>query len=255
MLAEHGDPGLEVYGIYLAAATGLLELSLGNNGAADETFRRLLDLLDAGGHREPGIFRVHGNAGEAAIAVGASERAEAIVATLAGHAERTGHRWSRATAERVAALVAAERGDLYAAACHAERALEEYALLPMPLERARALFVAGIVERRARRRARARALLEEAASEFDRCGARLWYERAQSELGRISGRRRTGDRELTPAERRIAEFAAAGLSNKEIAQQSFVTVHTVELHLSRAYAKLGVGSRGQLAVRLAALKD
>jgi DNA-binding CsgD family transcriptional regulator len=253
--AEHGDPGAEVYGIYLEAATGLLELSLGESEAADETFQRLLEVLDTGGHREPGIFRAHGNAGEAAVAVGALERAEAIAATLAGHAERTNHRWSRATAERVLALVAAERGELDAAAAHAERALEEYALLPMPLERARALLVAGVVERRARRRARARALLEEAVAEFDRLGARLWCERARAELGRISGRRRTAERELTPAERRTVELAAVGLSNKEIARQSFVTVHTIELHLSHAYAKLGVRSRGQLAARLAAAKD
>jgi DNA-binding CsgD family transcriptional regulator len=56
---------------------------------------------------------------------------------------------------------------------------------------------------------------------------------------------------LTPAEQRAVDLAATGLSNKEIAQALFVTVHTVEVHLSRAYAKLGVRSRTQLAGRLA----
>ena len=53
--------------------------------------------------------------------------------------------------------------------------------------------------------------------------------------------------ELTPTEQRVAELATEGLSNKEIAQALFVTVNTVEAHLSHAYAKLGIRSRAQLA--------
>jgi DNA-binding CsgD family transcriptional regulator len=56
----------------------------------------------------------------------------------------------------------------------------------------------------------------------------------------------------TPAEQRVVELAAAGLSNKQIARHLSVAVHTVEVHLSHAYAKLGVRSRAQLAGRLAA---
>jgi DNA-binding CsgD family transcriptional regulator len=56
--------------------------------------------------------------------------------------------------------------------------------------------------------------------------------------------------ELTPTERRVAELAATGRSNKEIAQSLFVTINTVEGHLSHAYAKLGIRSRAQLAHRL-----
>ena len=72
----------------------------------------------------------------------------------------------------------------------------------------------------------------------------------RSELARVGARRPAPTGELTQAERRVVELAADGLSNKEIAQTLFVTVHTVEVHLSRAYAKLGVRSRGQLAHRL-----
>ena len=57
---------------------------------------------------------------------------------------------------------------------------------------------------------------------------------------------------MTPSERRVVELAAEGLSNKEIAARLVVTVHTVEVHLSHAYAKLGVRSRGQAARRLSA---
>ena len=252
---EHGAAGSEVYGIYLAAGVGLIELSIGELERADATFRTLLDVLDAGGHREPGMFRVHANAGEAAVGVGDLERAETIAGLLAAHAERTGRGWSRASSERVRALIAAERGDVDAALAHAERARDGYEALSMPLERARALLVMGLVERRARRRARARALLDEAAAEFDRLGATLWAERARSELGRVSGRAPRDARELTPAEARVVELAAGGLPNKEIARRLFVTVHTVELHLSRAYTKLGVRSRSQLAAHRAAAKD
>ena len=58
------------------------------------------------------------------------------------------------------------------------------------------------------------------------------------------------DGELTPTELRVAELAAQGLSNKQIAGTLFVSVHTVEVHLSRTYAKLGIRSRGQLAGQL-----
>jgi DNA-binding CsgD family transcriptional regulator len=248
--AEHGNAGAEVYGMYLAAGVGLLELSLGNLEAADATFQALLDSLEAGGYREPGIFRVHANAGEAAVAVGDLARAEEIAAALAAHADRTDHRWSRASSDRVLALVAAARGDMDEARTRAERARAGYEALAMPLEQARATLIAGIVERRARRRSNARDLLEDAAREFSRLGARLWAERAREELGRVSGRAPRIAGELTPSELRVVELAADGLANKEIAARLFVTVHTVELHLSHAYTKLGVRSRAQLAARL-----
>jgi DNA-binding CsgD family transcriptional regulator/DNA polymerase III delta prime subunit len=249
--AEHGNPGEELWGVYLRAGIGLLELSLGDAGAADEQLQRALETMHSGALLEPALFRLHGNAAEAAVAVGDLERADAIADELAEHAERTGYRWTRATSERVRALVSAARGDLDAAASHAELAIAAHDELPMPLERARTLLVAGVIERRRRHRGRASALIAEAASEFERMGARLWAKRAHEELERIGGRRRSNEA-LTPTERRIVELAAEGLSNKEIASTLFVTVHTVEVHLSHAYAKLGVHSRSQLARALTA---
>jgi len=82
-------------------------------------------------------------------------------------------------------------------------------------------------------------------------GARLWAERARAELERVGGRQPHSRAELTPSERRVAELAAEGLPNKEVAATLFVSVHTVEVHLSKAYAKLGVHSRTQLARQLA----
>ena len=56
---------------------------------------------------------------------------------------------------------------------------------------------------------------------------------------------------LTPAERRVAELAVSGLSNRDIAARLFVTVKTVEFHLSRVYRKLGASARGELAALIA----
>lgn len=70
----------------------------------------------------------------------------------------------------------------------------------------------------------------------------------------LSPRRRlpTGVDSLTPAERRVAELGAGGMSNSEIAQSLFVSLRTVETHLTHSYQKLGIGSRGELQPLLAA---
>ena len=60
----------------------------------------------------------------------------------------------------------------------------------------------------------------------------------------------SGPDALTAAERRVAELAARGMANREIAESLFVTVRTVEFHLSHSYRKLGIDSRGKLAAAL-----
>ena len=104
-----------------------------------------------------------------------------------------------------------------------------------------------MVERRAKRRAAARASLDAARVLFETLGARVWEARARAELARIGGRARTARGELTPTERRVAELVAAGRSNKEVASALFVTVKSVERNLTQVYEKLGVRSRTQLA--------
>jgi DNA-binding CsgD family transcriptional regulator len=94
-------------------------------------------------------------------------------------------------------------------------------------------------------------VLEEAASEFDRLGTPLWLDRARSELGRVAVRRATDG--LTASELQIAKLAADGLSNPEIAARAFVSRKTVEANLARAYRKLGIASRAQLARALDAI--
>ena len=87
-----------------------------------------------------------------------------------------------------------------------------------------------------------------------RCGATPLADRAVEELRAAGGRPRRragiGADALTASERRVAELAAKGASNKEIAQSLFVTLRTVELHLSNAYSKLEIRSRHELAAAL-----
>ncbi|HUR16847.1 MAG TPA: helix-turn-helix transcriptional regulator, partial [Candidatus Limnocylindrales bacterium] len=82
----------------------------------------------------------------------------------------------------------------------------------------------------------------EALEVFDNLGAALWAEAAAAELARISGRTPASG-SLTDAETRVASLVVEGLSNAEIAGRLFVSVRTVEAHLSRIYEKLGARSR------------
>jgi DNA-binding NarL/FixJ family response regulator len=86
------------------------------------------------------------------------------------------------------------------------------------------------------------------------CGARALLETVRVELAASGVRVRTpalmGADSLTPSERRIADMAAAGASNTEIAQALFVTVKTVEMHLSNAYRKLAITKRIELTAAL-----
>ncbi len=119
------------------------------------------------------------------------------------------------------------------------------------LELARSLVELGSALRRANRRADSRDLLRRGLELAHRCGAPPLEERAHAELAATGARPRrvvlSGVDALTPSERRVAEHAAEGLSNKEIAQTLFVTTKTVEVHLSNVYRKLEISSRNELA--------
>jgi len=82
----------------------------------------------------------------------------------------------------------------------------------------------------------------------------LWAARARSELARSDVTPPDGAA-LTPSERRVAERAAAGLSNRDIAAEQFLSAKTVEMHLSRVYRKLGIRSRAALASALTTSKE
>jgi DNA-binding CsgD family transcriptional regulator len=123
------------------------------------------------------------------------------------------------------------------------------------LEQARALVALGSALRRGGHRKDARAPLRDALDLAVRCGAPQLAGRARAELVAAGARPRrarlTGVESLTGSELRVARMAAEGLTNREIAQALFVTVRTVEGHLTHAYGKLGIRTRRELEPGLA----
>jgi len=129
-------------------------------------------------------------------------------------------------------------------------AVELASTSPARLEHAKALVALGSARRRRNRAVHAREPLDEAAELATVCGATPLVEHARAELRAAGGRARrrvpTGVGALTPSELRVATLAAAGRTNRAIAQELYVTPKTVEVHLSAVYRKLGISSRTEL---------
>jgi DNA-binding CsgD family transcriptional regulator len=228
----------------LERCLGLAKLAAGDHEAADRDLSAALAELDRVGFHEPAIWRVDGDAIEAAVGVGDLQRGETLLLRFEERAARSRIPWSLAVSARCRGLVLAALGDLEGAADALVRALAEHERSPVPFERARTLLVQGQALRRLKRKREARAALDEALTIFRHLGATMWERRAEGELARVAVRRAPD--ELSPTELRIARLAASGSTNQEIATQVFLTRKGVEANLARAYRKLGIRSRAQL---------
>ena len=232
-------------------AGGIASLLEHDGEGAVERLRSVWEHTVREGVDDPGAFPVAGDLVEALVETGDHDAAGAVTARLARLSSAQKHPWGQATAKRAGAMLRlVARYDDDAAAALAGAAAD-YGRLGLQFERARTLLFLGRVQRRFKKRAEARRSLEEAARAFDDAGCTGWADHARSELARVSGKRSADEGDLTVSEQRAATLAATGLSNKEIASRLFITVYTVEAHLSHAYAKLGVRSRAELAHRLA----
>jgi DNA-binding CsgD family transcriptional regulator len=183
---------------------------------------------------------------EAATGSGQLERVTAVVADLEAIASRSKPPILSAGLSCARPLLApdAAAGDLY------ESALSQD-LDGTPFLRARTLYSYGRWLRRQRHKAAARIPLRNSLALFDALGARRWGERAREELratGESVGRRRPPDasERLTAQELQIAQLAARGLSNREIAERLFVSHRTIGSHLYHIFPKLGITARTQL---------
>jgi DNA-binding CsgD family transcriptional regulator len=139
----------------------------------------------------------------------------------------------------------AGQGDVAAANRIAHDAMIEHERLSMPFERARTQLWLGQLERRHRQRDAARATFREALEAFDAMGTPLWADRVRAELARVNVAP-TRNLTLTPSERRVAELAASGMTNRDIAAALFISPKTVEANLARVYRKLGIRTRAEL---------
>ena len=245
-IIERGDD--RITHLRICHVLGVLALSRGQGNAAAGWLASLPSAEEALGVGEPGIFQLGADVAEALLLVGDVDGAEAAVTALERH---HGHPWASGAGLRGRAMLHAARGDLDRAIAGHLAALDALAAAGQPLEIGRTLLALGVTQRRAKQRAAARRSLEAATAAFAEVEAPLWAERATAEIGRLGGRRTADRDELTEAERRIAELAADGRSNRDIAALLFVSERTVESNLTRAYRKLGVRSRTQLARRLA----
>jgi DNA-binding CsgD family transcriptional regulator len=182
----------------------------------------------------------------------------------AGEVTEVYARWASSTGQAWALAVAARCRGLCDSSAHAERhfteALRWHSGAGRPMEEARTRLVYGEFLRRRKRRADAAAQLTSAVEIFDRLGAAAYGRRARSELaatGLAAARAEAPGvlAALTRQEYQIARLAAEGKSNREIAAELFLSPRTVGYHLYKAYPKLGISSRTQLAGVLARETD
>ncbi len=188
-------------------------------------------------------------AGVQSQALGDSGRARELISEELTLAERWGTPLAIGLALRGAGLVERDVERLAAAV----DALEDS---PARLELARAQIELGAAIRRSGRRADARAPLRAGMDLAHACGATRLAEHARDELRATGARPRrlavSGAQSLTAAERRVADLASTGLTNRRIAQELFITTATVETHLRHAFQKLDIRSRDQLSAALSA---
>jgi DNA-binding CsgD family transcriptional regulator len=229
---------------------GFVELSVDEPAAAHEHLAPLVAWREVVGIREPGMLRFLPDEIEALVALGELEKADALLIGYEEDAARLQRPWAQLAAARSRALHTAAAGDSVAAVAGLRAVLDEHENGVQPFERARALFVLGSIQRRTRRRKDARESLQAAQKIFDELGARTWSVKARR-LTKTPNHR-TGDVDLTPAELRVAQVVAGGATNREAAARLFVSVRTIELHLTSVYRKLAVRSRTELAARMAA---
>jgi DNA-binding CsgD family transcriptional regulator len=266
-LVERGKPGeaerqlepleADLQGTSQAAAVlrharGRLRLAQGRFGEALGDFLTAGDLAVSMLASGPCFLPWRSDAALAALAAGDTPTARRLSEEELDLARAFGARRLLGMGLRAAGLVAGgERG---------ERLLRDAVeVLDGPdtrLEQARALADLGALLRRGNHRADARHLLRQAADAAHHAGAVPLADQAETELRATGARPRrvllTGLEALTASERRIAELAAEGRTNREIAQTLFVTTRTVEGHLTSVFAKLDVEARTALPAALAA---
>jgi DNA-binding CsgD family transcriptional regulator len=230
----------------VVAALGFLELSLGNHEAAVATLQPLITRFDpASSPTELPNAAFLPDAVEALVQLGRLAEAEPLVEALERNGRRLDRPWMLAVGARGRAMLLAAMGDLDAADEAAQRAMAEHDRLAMPFERARTFLLLGQLQRRRRHKESASANLQEAFDMFDRLHIPLWADRARAELVRANvGPRRSG--QLTASEQRVAELAASGMKNRDVATALFISPKTVEANLARIYRKLGIKSRAEL---------
>ncbi|MFI5687630.1 AAA family ATPase [Streptomyces sp. NPDC051636] len=244
--------GAELVSPYIEAALGLLDLGTGRYAEAAARLNDLQRQLSDLELREPTVLQHQPDLIEANLAAGDPTAARAGLAELRGQVQRAPSVWGKAVLERCRGLV--DHGE--EATEHAYRgALQLHEHLEDPFARARTELAYGRFLRRTRKRRAAHRPLTAARQVFERLRADPWTALAERELRAAgfgtSNRRNRAPVDLTEQEMQVAVLVIKGHTNREVAATLFLSVKTVEYHLSHIYAKLSVRSRVELAGRLA----
>ena len=240
-----------LHGAWLLAARGRLRLAELQPASALDDLLAAGELLVRLRSPSPTTAPWRSDAALARLALGAQAEARVLAAEEVALAEAFGAPRALGVALRAAGLAEDGKRGIELLS-QAVGVLEGSAAR---LEHARAMADLGAALRRAGHRVESREILRPALDLAHRCGALALSERTRTELIAAGGRPRrlvlSGLDSLTPSERRVAQLAAAGLPNREIAQHLFITARTVEGHLTHAYQKLDITSREQLPATLA----
>lgn len=199
--------------------------------------------------RDTGFWPWRNIYANALVMLGRLDEAEAFVTPHLQVSRRWGRPADVARAEHTMGRIHGARGEVEAAEAAFERAAAQINDLPMPLEHARTRFARGQTLRRLGRRREAERELRAAREQFVALGAAAYVARSDRELKASGQERSGGPTSLTPQETSVLDLVASGLTNKETAQELFISVKTVQYHLTRIYAKLGVRSRSELAAK------
>ena len=247
MIEEAERSGRTWWEALMLSALATVEFAAGDHRAVDRVLMRMHDCCQALGTRDMVPDRSEPFHVESLVALGETARAREVLERLEERGRVFPRLWIDATLPRTRALVLAGEGDVDGAlAALDELDFETAAQLPFDL--AWTHLVRGRLLRRARQKRAAADALGEAIEIFERLGAPDWLEQARSELDRVGLRR--APTELTATERRVAELAASGLTNREVAAEAFMSPKTVEANLARVYRKLGIRSRAELGARI-----
>lgn len=201
---------------------------------------------------QPGYWPWHDLYSHALVLAGRLDEAEDLIGPAETRAERRGHRSTLARLGAVRARIAAVRGDVDECNRIFRRSLDHLDGLAMPYYSARMHFGYGQTLRRAGRRREAHLALGTARDIYEQLGARAYVERCDRErrAGGVDVARTGGNSTLTPQESAVATLVAAGRTNAQAAEELFLSVKTVQYHLTRIYSKLGVSGRTELAAHV-----
>ena len=233
---------------YALRLAGTLALRQGETEAACATFGLLEEHCARAGVRDPCHIPWAVDAITAYLLSDRPDDARRIVAALED--TRLPSRWPKAAAAFGRAALAERNGDLAAGEAHLAECLALLDKLPLPLPRAWVLTEYGAFLNRSGETGRARPLLARALALAEQCGADWHAARARAEWRRAGGRApRTPPGELSPQETSVARLARTGKTNKQIAEQLYLSINTVETHLAHIYRKLGINRRWELIAR------